>query len=180
MARVQKRAPAKKKTGFALWAKNPSTARAEHARARVQAKAERAARRTRDARRRHAGTLPVDGLQRRRNAVLDEREKALLEQLHAQGLSVRETAAAVRCSDSTVRRALTAHLRGPPKQLGRPRTLSFEDHVALCNAFDDDPYAGVAAVLAVLRDRGLELSLDTVRREMKRAVKAIKKRAVNR
>jgi transposase len=177
---VRKRAAVKKQTGFALWAKNPSTARAERARVLAEAKKERAARRTRDAQRRHAGTLPVGGVLRRRNAALDEREKALVDQLHAEGTSVRDTAAAVRCAESTVRRALTAHLRGPPKQLGRPRKLSLEDHVALCEAFKDDPYAGVAAVLAVLRDRGLELSLDTVRREMKRAAKAIKKRAVNR
>jgi hypothetical protein len=52
--------------------------------------------------------------------------KALVDQLHAEGTSVRDTAAAVRCAESTVRRALTAHLRGPPKQLGRPRKLSLE------------------------------------------------------
>ena len=93
---------------------------------------------------------------------------------------MRVIAASVRCAKNTVRRALHAHLRGPPKQLGRPRTLSLEDHVALCEAFQDDPYAGVAAVHEALMGRGLNMSLDTVRREMKRAIKAMKKRAVNR
>jgi hypothetical protein len=30
-----------------------------------------------------------------------------------------------------------------------------QDHIALCTAFEDDPYAGIAAVLAVLRDHGM-------------------------